>query len=78
MATKRATSKSKAKPKAKRAKPSPKAAAIPAPQTTERYELENDMRTLQRAQEIRSDTKRFGQVKKLAATEAAKLKNIAK
>lgn len=75
MATKRAKSKSKAKPKAKRATPT--AAAIPQPKSVERYELESDLNTLQRAAEIKANKSRMGQIKKLAAAEVAKLKNIA-
>ena len=53
-------------------------ASLPAPDSAADYEIREDMRTLQRAQDIISDPKRMSRVKVMAKKESEKLENIGK
>lgn len=48
----------------------------PKPDSMEDFEIREDMRTLQRAQDIMNDPKRMTRVKVMAKKESEKLKNI--
>lgn len=52
--------------------------SLPAPDSSADYEIREDMRTLQRAQDIMNDPKRMARVKVMAKKESQKLDNIGK
>ena len=65
------------KTKPKSAKSSPRKSNLPRAGSEERFQAEQDLRTMRSAGEISSDKNRMSQVRKLAAHESQSLNQIA-
>jgi len=66
-----------AKPAAK-SKPTSKVKAISSPKTEKEWQIQDDVRTLQRAMEVKSDPKRLQAAKEYATKEMEALKQVSK
>lgn len=71
--SKKRTTKKKAKRRVSRQR---NAASSPTPD--KKFEIESDLRTMQRADEIRNDPQRMGEVRNLANKQVASLRNISR